>query len=421
MQEQAKEIETLKNQVTSLAELNDFFGKVKATGENSATYYACMDIRCKAAAKIPIKVLQQGEHGTILRADHAVYRMLHDRPNQLCTAYDFKFATEFQRLEYGNAYWLPVYNLAGRLAQIQLLDSQKVTIQINSALEPWQPGYLLYYYSGPSGMRILTPDEILHFRNYSKDGIHGRSVRQQIMDVIQAEESGQNLLKSKYESGLIDPLIVEADVDLSDKKRKQAVIKKFSGVRGAEHAGEIIPIPPDFKVQQLSTKLVDSQFFEMQGLTTKRIANGFGVPGFMLNDLDGATYSNIQQQNARFYSDTMQSTFTQYEGEMDAKLFTASERRAGIFAQYNVDAMLRSDTKSRYDAYSVAISAGFMKISEVREKENLPFVEGTDQLLIGNGASVPLDQLGEQYTNGTPKGGEENGNQNQPDQDGVAG
>ena len=287
MQEQAKEIETLKNQVTSLAELNDFFGKVKATGENSATYYACMDIRCKAAAKIPIKVLQQGEHGTILRADHAVYRMLHDRPNQLCTAYDFKFATEFQRLEYGNAYWLPVYNLAGRLAQIQLLDSQKVTIQINSALEPWQPGYLLYYYSGPSGMRILTPDEILHFKNYSKDGIHGRSVRQQIMDVIQAEESGQSLLKSKYESGLIDPLIVEADVDLSDKKRKQAVIKKFSGFRGVEHAGEVIPIPPDFKVQQLSTKLVDSQFFEMQGLTTKRIANGFGVPGFMLNDLDG--------------------------------------------------------------------------------------------------------------------------------------
>ena len=141
----------------------------------------------------------------------------------------------------------------------------------------------------------------------------------------------------------------------------------------------------------------------------------------MRNDLDGSTYSNIQQQYARFYSDTILSTFTQYEGEMDAKLFTTSERRAGIFAQYNVDAMLRSDTKSRYDAYSVAISAGFLKISEVREKENLPFVEGTDQLLIGNGASVPLDQLGEQYTNGTPKGGEENGTQNQPDQDGVAG
>ena len=410
MQEQAKELETLKNQVTSMSELNEFFSQLRATGDNSATYYACMDIRCKAAAKIPIKVLQQGEHGTVLRADHVVYRKLHDQPNKLYTAYDFKFATEFQRLEYGNAYWLPVYNLAGRLDQIQLLDSNKVTIQINSALEPWQPGYLLYYYSGPSGMQILTPDEILHFRNYSKDGIHGRSVRQQIMDVIQAEESGQNLLKSKYESGLIDPLIVEADVDLSDKKRKQAVIKKFSGFRGAEHAGEIIPIPPDFKVQQLSTKLVDSQFFEMQGLTTKR-----------LNDLDGATYSNIQQQNARFYSDTMQSTFTQYEGEMDAKLFTTSERRAGIFAQYNVDAMLRSDTKSRYDAYAVGISAGFIKISEVREKENLPFVEGTDQLLIGNGASVPLDQLGEQYSNGTPKGGENNAKQNQPDQDGVAG
>ena len=106
---------------------------------------------------------------------------------------------------------------------------------------------------------------------------------------------------------------------------------------------------------------------------------------------------------------------------MDAKLFTTAERRAGIFAQYNVDAMLRSDTKSRYDAYSVGISAGFIKISEVREKENLPFVEGTDQLLIGNGASIPLEQLGEQYTDGTPKGGENNVQHNQQNQDGVAG
>ena len=38
MQEQAKEIETLKNQVSSLAELNDFFGKVNDNFNNQAAF-----------------------------------------------------------------------------------------------------------------------------------------------------------------------------------------------------------------------------------------------------------------------------------------------------------------------------------------------------------------------------------------------
>jgi hypothetical protein len=42
----------------------------------------------------------------------------------------------------------------------------------------------------------------------------------------------------------------------------------------------------------------------------------------------------------------------------------------------NVDALLRPDTKSRYEAHKVALDAGFLTIDEVRELENRePFGE----------------------------------------------
>ena len=42
----------------------------------------------------------------------------------------------------------------------------------------------------------------------------------------------------------------------------------------------------------------------------------------------------------------------------------------GQYAKMNVDALLRPDTKSRYEAHKIALDAGFLTLDEVRELEN---------------------------------------------------
>ena len=207
-------------------------------------------------------------------------------------------------------------------------------------------------------------------------------------------------MKEKYEKGLQDPIVVTYTGDLS-KDKTNAIKKKFANLGGAKNAGRVIPIPTDFDVKQLETKLVNSQFFQLNGLTTRHIANAFGVKSFQLNDMEKSTYSNIEQQNRAFYSDTLQNALTAYEQEMTYKLIFESDRENGIYIKGNADVMLRSDIESRYRAYQTGISSGFLQIAEARKKEELPFIEGTDRLIIGNGASIPLSELGNQYT---PKG-----------------
>ena len=121
--------------------------------------------------------------------------------------------------------------------------------------------------------------------------------------------------------------------------------------------------------------------------------------------MEKSTYSNIEQQNRAFYSDTMQNVLTAYEQEMTYKLLSTADRNGGIFIKGNADVFLRSDIETRYRAYQTGISSGFLQIAEARKKEDLPFVRGTDKLIIGNGASIPLEDLGKQYT---AKGGENN-------------
>lgn len=353
-----------------------------------------MRIRCDAIAKLPLKVLRHLEKGgTELVSDNEVYRLLKLRPNSFMGIYDFLFATEFQKLEYGDAFWLPSYDNRGRLKQLYLLDSLKMRIVVDEYGKLYNEPNVYYVYDGSV---VYAENAVLHFKNFSLDGIHGTPIKKYIETIVANEQMSGNILYGKYETGMQDPIIVEYIGDLNEARQRQ-IKQKFSNLGGVKNAGKVVPIPSQFKVSQLSTKMVDNQFFELQGLTSKHISNAFGVKGFQLNDLEKSSYSSISEQNRLFYSDTLQGVLTAYEQEIDYKLLSGSEREKELYSKFNLDAMLRADPEARYNAYATGIKNSFITPAEVRAKEDMSFIPGTDRLIAYNGASVWLDELGVQY------------------------
>ena len=384
----------------TIQQLNGFFNSnIGNIGSNlcSATYYACMLIRCNAFAKLPISIMRYTkERGSQVCTAHPLYELLHLRPNPSMSAYHFKWATEFLKLHTGNAFWYYIFK-GGKITQLKLLDSDLMRIFVDDMGIVGAQDEVYYIYQDPKhGELIFKSDQVCHFKNFATDGIRGFGIPHHLFSTIASEQYAQNVLDDKYRSGLQDPIIVEYSGDFNDAK-KEKIKAKFLAMGGPQNAGKVVPIPSDFKVTQLETKLVNAQFFELQGLTTRRIANAFGVKNFQLNDMEKSTYNNVESQNRAFYSDTLQCEIVAYEQEIDYKLIPEFQRKDGLYSHVNVDAMLRSDILTRYQAYQIAINTGFEKISEVREHENLPYVEGTDRLIIGNGAAIPLEQLGNQY------------------------
>lgn len=392
----------------SIEEIKRFFNvddisEINPSRLASATYYACMLIRCNAIAKLPLKVKRKDRDGsaTELR-DHALFKLLHLRPNPFMSIHDLLWATEFQRLHYGNAFWVKT-GRGAKFRGIFLLDSTRVQIVVDDAAVLGSPNAVYYLYTDArSGQTIYREDEIVHFKNFAQGGIVGESIRKYLDGIIANEQYAQNVVSNKYRSGLQDPVVVTYTGDLN-KEREGKLRRKFEQLGGVKHAGKVIPIPVDFDIKVLETRLVDAQFAEMNTLTARQIANAFGVKSFQLNDLEKSTYSNISQQNAAFYSDTLLNVIMEYEQEMMYKLLFDSEREAGVFIAFNPDILLRADLLTRYQAYQTGILGGFLEIAEARAKEDMPFIPGTDRLIIGNGAAIPIDDIGKQY------GGETNG------------
>jgi hypothetical protein len=112
--------------------------------------------------------------------------------------------------------------------------------------------------------------------------------------------------------------------------------------------------------------------------------------------LDRATFSNITAQFRSVYRDTMGPILGYFESVLEFQL-RASVRPGAIepdfgdevYAEFLMDEVLRGDFESRQEAYR---QADYMTIAEKRQRENLPYIEGTDRIVV-NAATIPLDML----------------------------
>jgi HK97 family phage portal protein len=209
-------------------------------------------------------------------------------------------------------------------------------------------------------------------------------------------QSAQKYLNNYFKNGLFSRGLLQFTGDLSDDKIKIVQQKFEQMANGIQNAGRILPVPMGFNFQTISTSMADAQFLELNKLTIQQIAAAFGIPLHMLNQLEKATYNNVEQQEEQFYRDTLMPILTMYEQELTYKLLTQKEIQAGLYFKFNVDAILRSDIETRYRAYSIGIQNGFLTPNEARIKEELPSRPEGD-VLICNGNYQPLQNVGMAY------------------------
>ena len=70
----------------------------------------------------------------------------------------------------------------------------------------------------------------------------------------------------------------------------------------------------------------------------------------------------------------------------------ASVRAAGMYFEFDVNGLLRGDSTARADQYLKLRQASAITANEIRARENLPLVEGADDLVAPLNMA-PLDQL----------------------------
>ena len=387
-----------------LNDLLDFLGVERNQSRQAlsqATYFACIKVLVESLGKLPLKLQQfTVEKGIRIAREHRYYRMLNERPNRYMSASVFWGTMELCRLHYGNSYaWIDARD--PDKPQLWPIDPRTVQVWYDDACELRDAPDVYYIVSNKNGMSVLSSEEILHFKSHQTlDGLVGVSVREQLADTVQSGVKSQNLVNAMYDSGMTAKAVLQYTGSINDANVKQLVkeVGQYLKGEGKSGADKLIPMPQGFSLTPLNMKLADSQFLEVKQYTALQIASSFGVKPYQVGDYTKSSYASAEAQQLSFLVDTLLYIVKQYEEEIGYKLLSDKEVANGFHAKFNTGVILRADQKTQIDTLSAAVSNFLMTPNEAREKLDLPAKEGGDRLL-GNGASIPVQFTGAQYTN----------------------
>ena len=391
------------SQSVTLNELLDFLGVERNQSHaalSQATYFACLKVLSESVGKLPLKLQQYTpEKGIRVAREHQYYRMLNERPNRHMSASVFWGTMELCRLHFGNAYaWIDSRN--PEKPQLWPIDPRTVQVWYDDACELRDAPDVYYLVSNKKGLSVLSSEEVLHFKSHQTiDGLVGVSVREQLADTIQSGVKSQKLINAMYESGMTAKAVLQYTGSINDANVKQLVKEVGAYLKGEGKSGgdKLIPMPQGFSLTPLNMKLADSQFLEVKQYTALQIAAAFGVKPYQVGDYTKSSYASAEAQQLSFLVDTLLYIVKQYEEEIGYKLLTDKEAASGYHSKFNTGVILRADQKTQIETLSAAVSNFLMTPNEAREKLDLPAKEGGDRLL-GNGASIPVQYTGAQYT-----------------------
>lgn len=389
--------------------LRDWFGGgseaksgVIVTDESAmrvTAYLAAIKIIAETIASLPLNLYQSRSDSRQRAPSHPLYEVLHYQSNPEMTAYTFRETMQGHILNWGNGYAFIDRDGAGRVTALWPLLPDRTWPDRDES------GNLWYWTTLPKSgeLRKLDPFDVLHIPGFGFDGICGynpvRLAQEAIGLSIAAEEFGATF----FGNGATPSGIIEHPRALSEEGLKSFKQEARAAYQGLSNAHKLMILEEGLKYHQVTIPPEAAQFLETRKFQIAEIARTFRVPLHMLQELERSTNNNIEHQSIEFVVHTIRPWLVRWEQQIRSKLLSQRERRAGYFAEFVVEGLLRGDTKSRYEAYGSALDKGWMSPNEVRGLENLNPYEGGDayRVPLNTGRVLPDGSTAsEEVTNG---------------------
>jgi HK97 family phage portal protein len=351
---------------------------------------AAVNFLSNTIAGLPIHVYERGRGGR-RRINGPVATILHDAVNPEWTSYRWRRYAAMCALTSGRGLtWIERLD-GGRVAGLWPLDPGRVTVEMLG-------GRRRYRYRRPEGgENVYDGADVLDWQYMEhQDQIKARSPIMQNKDVIGAAIAA-TIYGSKFmQAGGVPPFAVTGNFQSGDAMRRAADDLQQAVQAAAKEDRQALVLPSGLEIKAIGGDPEKAQLVELQRFMVEQIARIYALPPTFLQDLTHGTYSNTEQQDLHLVKHTLRRWIEDIEQELNLKLFGAGARR---YCEFNVDALLRGDFKTRMEGHAMAIQHGIETPNEARARENAPDMDGGDVLLV-QGAMVPLSQAGRTSTEG---------------------
>ncbi|WP_217545576.1 phage portal protein [Streptomyces sp. GbtcB6] len=307
--------------------------------------------------------------------DHPLAQVLAE-PLPRMTQYRFIERMVSDRALYDNYYGIKL-KLNGRLRILSVPPT---------LIRPYGGNWIAPEYFETAGGRQFGVDEVIHIHGYSPNDLtYGESPIEAIRDLIleSAEASKARAQMWKGGSRITGVLVRPADAPdwgPKDKARFREMWRSFSQGGGAEGGTPILEDGMDYKAVGFNPE--QAQYIEARKLTREEVAAMWYIPPPLIGILDHATYSNIKEQHAHLYQDTLGPWTVDLQQEFAVQILPDLPDNKDVYCEFNVEAKMRGDFESQAAAASTATGGPWMTRNEIRARNNLPRVDGGDELIV---------------------------------------
>jgi HK97 family phage portal protein len=347
---------------------------------------AAVRLLAETTGELPCIVRRDGDAEPERVPNSPQWSLLHNEPNRDQSPFDF-FAYLVSSLQQSNAY-IQKTKSRGQVMELIPLDPENV-------IPFYKDGLMQYrvYRNGTS--TVLTREDLIHipgilwrhpFIGISPIQLH----RNSLGAALAAEEFGGRFFANDGQPGGV----IEV-AEAMQKPQKEELMEGWNARhRGVGNSHRTGLLTNGAKYQPLGVSMQDAAYVESQRFSVQQVARIFRVPAAMIGDDTAQKPSNTHPEvaNQAFLQFGLQPWLTRIEQGLwkDPDLFP----NRGLKPSFVVEAILRADITSRYQAYLWAKQAGWLTANEIRAKEDMPSIEGGDELQqtpVG-GAPNPTDQ-----------------------------
>lgn len=297
--------------------------------------------------------------------EHALFKLLHRRPNAWQTAFEFRSLMQQRALTDGSSYALKVRS-GNRITQL---------VPLANCIAEQQSDWSVKYRVNRKDGSHVTYDQkdIFHLRyGLSEDGVTGLSLVKQAGEAIalalQAEKSAARMFRQG--------MIVGGYIKHKDKLSPEAYHRlKESMNGGAEDAHKWKILEEDMEMHTFNAVGREGQGLEQRGFQIEEVARTFGVPRPLLMMDDTSWGSGIDVLGQFFVRYSLNPWFEAWQQAIERDLL--SEADADKYqAKFNAGALLRGSMKDQAEFFAKGLGSGghqpWLHPDEVRDWSDLP-------------------------------------------------
>lgn len=322
-----------------------------ATGLGIPAMWRCVQLISDSIAALPLVAFRNGERITPNPSILA-------QPDRTTTRVDMIGSTIASLLIDGNAYWLlGDRDELGYPRQAALLATDAVQIKATGPVVRYHVAGMTY-----------DAEDILHFRGLTMPGsVRGLSVIEHHRRTLGLSIASEECAANVYDSGGLPVGVLEVDADIT-RDEADALKAGWTEKNGGRNRTPAV-LANGIRYKPLSFTPSDLELIDARRYSAGQICTLFGVPPHMVGVAGASgnslTYSNVTQDSIQFTRYTLRPWLARVEQALSTLLPRGQE------ARFVLDDLLRADTLERFQAYQIALAAGFLTVDEVRAAEDL--------------------------------------------------